>query len=85
MKAITLSLMATAIVLASSPCEGLPEGDLTNLANLAEGDLTNLANLSEGDLAKLGDLQAGWDLYTCMPVFRLVNDISVPKDLVKFK
>jgi len=73
MKAITSTLMATAIAIASSPCEGLPaEGDLAHLANLPEEDLTNflklsgedlanLINLPEEDLANLEDLQAGWD------------------------
>ena len=62
MMAITLTLMATAIAIASSPCEGLPaEGDLAHLVNLSEEDLANLVNLSKEDLANLEDLQAGWD------------------------
>ena len=73
MMAITSTLMATAIAIASSPCEGLPaegdlahlvnlsEEDLANLVNLPEEDLTNLVNLSKEDLANLEDLQAGWD------------------------
>ena len=59
MKAITFTLGATVLVIASL-CEGLPGG-------LTKG-------LDEVDLGNLDNLQADWDFYTCslacMPILR---------------